>query len=109
MRRIARTACATPPPPGTNATGTARIRMIAMFLTVRSTALILLSRHHDDADGYRCQRGGQGHQPQGTKRDGGDRPPVPAAVGEPGGAEDRQREDERQPDAGDEGCHDRLE
>src|SRR4051794_41260404 len=108
MRSSASTPWAMPPPPGMNATGMARMRMIATFRTVRSTPPILLSRHHDDAYGHGRERGQQGDEPQRAESDGGRRASVAVPVREPGRAEDREREDQRDPDAGDEGRDHRL-
>src|SRR5215211_9037524 len=108
MVSAASTASATPPPPGTNATGTARIRMIATFLTVRSTALILLARHHDDPDRHRRQRGQESRQTHDAKGDRGRGTAIAAHVREPRSAEYRQGEDQRHAHAGDERRDDRL-
>src|SRR3954454_19842263 len=108
MASAASTASATPPPPGTNATGTARIRMIATFLMVRSTALILLPRHHDDPDRHRRQRGQESHQTHDAEGDRGRGTAVAAHIRESRGAEDREREDQRHAHAGNEGRDNRL-
>ena len=118
IETAARIACAALPPPGARSKISASSRMIAMLravLTLKGYPGATggppgsLSGHDDDREHDRRKRRERTENRQRAEGDRLERASLAARVGEANGAQDRQRDDDRRADAGDERRGDRLE